>query len=56
MAYGETELRVERGIEFRQWFGVGFVQGVFEPLPVPRPQPASVDVLIDQSHIVDVLG
>ena len=54
-AHGEAELGVEPGVEVRQRLGVGLVEGVLEPAPVPRRQPASVDVLVDQRHFVDVL-
>ena len=55
-ADGEAELGVESGVEVGQGLGVGFVERVLEPAPVPRREPAAVHVLIDQWYAGDVLG
>ena len=52
-AHGEAELGVKTGVH--EGFGVGLVEGVLESSPVPRRQPAPVDVLVDQRHFADVL-
>ncbi len=51
----EAELRVESGVEVGERFGVGLVEAVLKPLPVPRGQPATMHVLIDQRHTGDVI-
>src|SRR5271154_891069 len=54
-SYREAELCVESGVEVGERFGVGLVETVLEPAPVPRRQPATMHMLVDQRHGGDVI-
>ena len=55
-AHRETELGVERRVELGDRFGVRLVEAVLETRPVTGLQPAAVNVMVDQRHILDVLA
>jgi hypothetical protein len=55
-AHRESELGVERRVEVGERLGVGFVEPVLEPRPVRSVNPAAVHVVVDQWHVLDVLG
>jgi hypothetical protein len=54
--YREPELGVERRVEIGKRFGVGLVEPVLETDAVRGVQPAAVHVVVDQRHVLDVLG
>ena len=45
----KPELRVEAGVEVGERLGVGLVERVLEPAPVPRVDPAAVHVMVDEA-------
>ena len=52
----EPELGVERRIEIRKRRHVGLVEPVLELGAVRGSQPTAVHVMVDQRHVLDVLG